>query len=64
MVKEFECKACGNIVEVWERFDETPKCCTICGGELKQIISQTSFHLKGNGWAFDNYGSAKTNKGN
>ena len=59
MIKEFECNDCGKIVEIWERFDEVPKCCGVCGGEIKQIISQTSFSLKGTCWERDHYGLAK-----
>ena len=59
MIKEFECKDCGKIIEIWERFDKIPKCCEVCGGEIKQIISQTSFSLKGTCWARDHYGLAK-----
>jgi len=59
MVKEFECKNCGKIVEVWERFDKVPENCSVCGGELKQIISQTTFSLKGTCWARDGYGLSK-----
>lgn len=64
MIKEFECKDCGNLIEVWERFDKVPECCEVCGGEIKQIISQASFQLKGSGWSFDNYGSIPTKRGN
>jgi len=59
LIKEFKCKDCGKIIEVWERFDKTPECCGTCGGEIKQIISQTSFSLKGKGWAFDGYGGSE-----
>lgn len=59
MIKEFECKDCGNLIEVWERFDKVPECCEVCGGEIKQIISQTSFSLKGKRWSFDGYGGSK-----
>jgi len=32
--------------------------CPECGGGCKLVISQTSFVLKGGGWAKDGYGDA------
>lgn len=30
-----------------------------CGGETEKLITGGTFHLKGGGWAADNYGSSK-----
>jgi len=62
LIKEFECKECSNIIEVWTGFDKEPFVCNECGGEMKKIISKNSFHLSGSGWAFDNYGLKDTKK--
>lgn len=55
MIKEYKCENCDNIIEVWERFDKVPEVCPLCGGTLNKIISKSSFHLKGDGWAIDGY---------
>lgn len=59
MIKEFECSECGNVLEIWERFDDVPKVCPLCGGTIRKIISKSSFHLKGSGWYRTDY---KNNK--
>lgn len=40
-----------------ERYDSPA--CEKCGGTTHQIISGSTFVLKGNGWARDGYGSKK-----
>lgn len=57
MIKEYKCDTCGNVVEVWERFDKVPEKCPLCSGIMKRIISKTTFHLKGYGWYATEYGS-------
>lgn len=59
MIKEYRCEDCGNVVEVWERFDKVPEKCQLCGGCVDKIISKSSFHLKGSGWYQTDY---KNNK--
>jgi len=59
MIKEYKCSCCGNILEVWARFDEVPKACPLCGGTMNKIISKSTFHLKGVGWYTTDY---KNNK--
>ena len=64
-IYEYECQKCGERIEVMQRISEDPlkKCPTetckdkkkVCGGELKKLISSTSFSLKGGGWAKDGY---------
>ena len=57
-IYEYECTACGNVTEAWQKFSESPlKTCDACGGRLKKIISQTTFHLKGTGWYVTDYAS-------
>ncbi|MBI4774674.1 MAG: zinc ribbon domain-containing protein [Deltaproteobacteria bacterium] len=55
-IYEYECTCCGRITEAWQRFSEDPlTCCEHCKGELKKLISQSSFHLKGTGWYATDY---------
>ncbi len=55
-VYEYECKSCKRTHEVMQRFDDPPLLtCDSCGGELRKLISNTSFVLKGNGWYITDY---------
>ncbi len=55
-IYEYECMNCHKIHEIMQRFSDEPlKKCPICGGELKKIISQSSFILKGSGWYVTDY---------
>ncbi len=61
-IYEYQCESCGNIVENWQRISDPPlEECEACGGRMKKLISQSSFHLKGSGWYVTDYaGSRKT----
>ena len=60
-VYEYECPACEKVFEVQQRISDDPlKTCPDCGGEVKKLVSMSSFHLKGGGWYSDGY-SSKTN---
>lgn len=66
-IYEYECKKCGQLSEVWQKFSDPPLTkCGSCKGKLRRIISQNSFHLKGTGWYVTDYaskgGSAAKNK--
>ena len=56
---EFRCPKCGKEIELTRSMkDESiPLCCDeSCGPtEMVQIISKSSFHLKGLGWAAEGY---------
>ena len=56
---EFECPKCKRVIELERSIkDETvPLCCEdSCGGiEMIQLISRSSFSLKGTGWAAQGY---------
>ncbi len=55
-IYEYECTKCNKIHEVIQKFSDEPlKNCPICGGELKKLISQSSFVLKGAGWYVTDY---------
>jgi len=66
-VYEYKCSKCGHITEVWQKFSDSPlHTCEVCGGSVKKIISQNTFHLKGSGWYVTDYASkssaSKTSK--
>jgi len=59
---EFECDTCGKIHEKFYRVIprvtplHTEIECDQCGGlTAKKVVSVSSFHLKGVGWAKDGY---------
>lgn len=61
-IYEYRCSGCGHIHEVWQKFSDKPlDKCEVCGGSVKKIISQNTFHLKGTGWYVTDY-SSKENK--
>ena len=60
-IYEYQCSKCGNITEVWQKFSDPPiENCTKCGGTVKKIISQNTFHLKGSGWYVTDYAAKPT----
>ncbi len=55
-IYEYECSACHNVIEVFQRMTEDPLCtCPDCSGSLKKLVSMSSFKLKGGGWYADGY---------
>jgi len=55
-IYEYQCAACGDITEKWQKFSEAPlSVCPQCGGNLTKLISNCSFHLKGGGWYVTDY---------
>lgn len=55
-IYEYECYNCKRVHEVMQRFNDEPlKNCPICGGELRKLVSQSSFILKGSGWYVTDY---------
>lgn len=58
-VYEYECKDCTKIFEVQQRMADKPLAvCPECQGEVKKLVSMSSFQLKGSGWYADGYASA------
>lgn len=59
---EYECQACGNKLEAFQRITEAPLVdCPACNQpSLMRIISAAAFQLKGGGWYKDGYGSASS----
>ncbi len=58
-IYEYKCSECG-VFEVTQRITEDPlKECPTCQGEVRKLISNTSFQLKGTGWYVTDYGRGK-----
>ena len=64
-IYEYACTKCGHQTEVWQKFSDSPITrCNLCKGEMKKLISHSSFHLKGTGWYVTDYASKScTNSG-
>jgi putative FmdB family regulatory protein len=57
-IYEYKCSKCGHLTEVWQKLsDLSLHTCEACGGPVKKIISQNTFHLKGSGWYVTDYAS-------
>ncbi len=62
---EYECPVCENVLEVQQKMSDDPlKTCSVCGGEVKKLVSRSTFHLKGGGWYSDGYSSAENGRKN
>ncbi len=62
-IYEYRCLNCSNQMEVMQKFSDEPLAtCPECGGELKKLISNTSFVLKGTGWYLTDYASPERKK--
>ena len=58
---EYECSKCGRVEEVLQKFSDKPlKRCRHCSGNLRKLISNSSFHLKGSGWYVTDYAKKST----
>lgn len=58
---EYQCTECGKIEEALQKFSDAPlTTCKHCSGRLSKLISQSSFHLKGNGWYVTDYANKKS----
>lgn len=63
-VYEYKCSACGKRHEIIQRHNDKPvTICPDCGGNMRKLISNTSFVLKGTGWYKTDYPSGDTKKG-
>ncbi len=57
-IYEYECTKCGQVTEAWQKFSDPPlEKCEVCGGKMRKLVSQSTFHLKGSGWYVTDYGS-------
>ena len=64
-IYEYACGKCGSEFEAEQRITEDPiKTCPECRSrQVKRLISQTSFVLKGGGWYSDLYATRKGESG-
>jgi putative FmdB family regulatory protein len=63
---EYQCRACGEQVEVLQKISDAPlKKCPACGkSQLQKLISAPSFRLAGGGWYETDFKSDKDKKRN
>ena len=55
-IYEYECSKCGKTSEAMQRFSDPPLTeCNHCRGQLRKLISMSTFHLKGSGWYTTDY---------
>ncbi len=55
-IYEYECLKCGKTSEAMQRFSDPPLTeCNRCHGQLRKLISMSTFHLKGSGWYTTDY---------
>jgi putative FmdB family regulatory protein len=55
-IYEYECSKCGKTSEAMQRFSDPPLTeCSSCHGQLRKLISMSTFHLKGSGWYTTDY---------
>ena len=65
-IYEYQCLDCGKEFEVMQRITEDPLTECIhckCKGNVKKLISHSSFHLKGTGWYVTDYAGKSNNQG-
>ena len=58
-IYEYGCKACGHTFDRLQKISDDPVSdCPECAaeGEVKKLVSRSSFVLKGGGWYKDHYG--------
>lgn len=62
---EYECTACGQHMEVFQRFSEDAlTTCGVCGGVLRKVFHPAGIVFKGSGfYATDSRAPAKTGSG-
>jgi len=61
-IYEYECGKCGHHVEALQKITDAPIIeCDQCHSEMKKLISQSTFHLKGTGWYVTDYASKDKN---
>lgn len=65
-IYEYHCTQCDNTFEEWSKSASSHEhtTCPSCGGDAKQLISNTAFILKGSGWYVTEYGNKKSEEQN
>ncbi len=64
-IYEYECRACGDELEIIQKMSEGPlrKCPSCSALKLRRKISRSAFHLKGDGWYATDYAKNGKDKG-
>lgn len=60
---DYKCQSCGDIVELERPCHHDIDLCQKCGGTSIKQFPAPNFHLKGGGWAADNYCKKGGNNG-
>ena len=61
-IYEYQCAECNKVFEAFQKINDGPLAeCKFCKGKVEQIISQTSFQLKGGGWYVTDYAKKSAN---
>lgn len=57
-IYEYRCPDCGHQFDALQKISDDPltQCPSCEAGNVKKLISRTSFTLKGSGWYSDHYG--------
>jgi putative FmdB family regulatory protein len=57
-IYEYACPDCGHRFELIQKFSDEPasECPSCKAGNVKKLVSLSSFHLAGGGWYKDHYG--------
>lgn len=59
-IYEYECLKCGKTTEAIQKFSDDPLTeCAHCRGEVRKLVSMSTFHLKGSGWYTTDYAGKK-----
>lgn len=62
-IYEYSCSNCREKFEFMQKITDEPiRHCPKCSGELKKLVSNTSFVLKGTGWYVTDYANKSTDK--
>ena len=55
-IYEYKCSKCGEVFEAFQKITDLPLTeCKFCRGKVEQLISHSSFQLKGSGWYLTDY---------
>jgi putative FmdB family regulatory protein len=55
-IYEYQCTKCGETFEAFQKITDKPLTkCKFCHGKVEQLISHSSFQLKGSGWYLTDY---------
>lgn len=55
-IYEYQCSKCSEVFEAFQKITDQPLSkCKFCSGKVEQLVSHTSFQLKGSGWYLTDY---------